>query len=305
MSFYEGNYFNNRDYYDYGIDYEVMSLQSKFNQQIYQLKFYRRRFSDSTQFGYLDFNDLSENEMKIISCFLENATIDDLDKILSKHRDDLKEEFPWLNEVESLEKDLENDGYFVHTIIASEYLKQLHIHNTMCFLNIYTILDEYLSDLIKAVGMYHNDFLTGIGVRISYKQLTTFENDTDLREFFIDSAMISDKNLSGAFNKLKFVLKYLKANNEKYLDDIKLFNEERNCVVHNGSLYNKKSIKNLGEKLIDELNITIGGKVTLNNEKIDSCILLTEDIIEFLTNKILKDFSDFEPLNLEDDSLQS
>ncbi|MGG3797716.1 hypothetical protein [Metabacillus fastidiosus] len=301
MSMYEGNYFKDRDFYDYGIDYEVMNLRSKVSQEIEQLRFYRRTFSDINQFGSINFNDFPEIEMKIIDCFLENSTVDDLDKILHTHRDNLKEEFPWLKEVEVLEKSLAHEDSFVHAIIASEYLKQIHIHNKMCFVNTYTILDEYLSDLIKVFGMYLNDFLTGTGVRISYKQLNDFENDTDLREFFIDSAMMSDKNLSGAFNKLKFLLKYLEASNEFDLANIKVFNEERNCLVHNRSLYNRKSIKNLGEGLTEKLNIAIGGKVKLNNEKIDSCISLTENVIEFLTNKIMKDFYDFEPLKVEDD----
>lgn len=301
MSYYEGDYFKDRDYYDYGIDHEVVSLRSKFNKEIDQLRFYRRTFSEITKFGSIDFKTLPETEMNIINCFLENATIDDLDKILHTHKDDLQAQYPWLKEVEELEKSLEYEDSFVQSIIVSEYLKQINIHNKMCFVNTYTILDEYLSELIKAFGMYLDDFLTSTSVRISYNQLNEFENDSDLKEFFIDSAMLTDKNLSGAYSKLKFLLKYLKAINESYLVDVKVFNEERNCIIHNKGLYNKKSAKNLTEDIMEKFDITIGGKVKLNNEKVDSFILLTENVIEYLTNKIMKDFYDFEPLKLEDD----
>lgn len=74
--------------------------------------------------------------------------------------------------------------------------------------------------------------------------------------------MLSDKNLSGVVNKVRYLLKYLNAASEfKWNTDIRIFNEERNCVIHNKGYLNKKAIKNIGEEFAYELNLSENMKV--------------------------------------------
>ncbi|OMD97177.1 MULTISPECIES: hypothetical protein [Paenibacillus] len=299
MSSYEGKYFKDRDFYDYGIDYELLKLREKFNEEIDQLKFYRRTLSEITQFGSINFKSLPDAEMKIIECYLENATIDDLEKIMHSHRDDVREEFSWISKIEELEEDLEERDSFVQTIIVREYMKQLQVHNKMCFVNAYTILDDYLNEIIKVFGMYLNDFLIETSIKISYKQLNEFDNKTDLREHFVDSIMISDRNMSGAFSKVKYLLKHLNLTNNDMLNEIKIFNEERNCIAHNRGLYNKKSIKNIGETLVEKNNLKIDSKVILNNKKVDSSIFLIKETLSYFIDIAIKEFCDTGPINLD------
>ncbi|MNW68934.1 hypothetical protein D3C74_478320 [compost metagenome] len=60
--------------------------------------------------------------------------------------------------------------------------------------------------------------------------------------------------MSGAFSKVRYLLKYLNLTNDDILNEIKIFNEERNCIVHNRGLYNKKTIKNIGEILVKKIS---------------------------------------------------
>lgn len=301
MSNYEGNFFKGRDFYDWGVDYEVIKVKEKFLADINLLRFYRVNFSRNTTFGTINFNDLIPIQKEIIDIVLSNASLEDLDYILRNKIGDLIDKYSWLTKIIELEKSLGYRDSFIETMIANEFMKQLYIHNKMCFVNTYTILDEYLAELIKSLGMYLDDFLSEVNIKVNYKQLLEFENDTDIKEFFIDSAMLSDKNLSGVVNKIKYLLKHLNATSEfKWKTDIRIFNEERNCIIHNKSCLNKKAIKNIGEELAHELNLSENMKVLIDNNKVDSYIDLIENIINFFSVKIMKTYYDYIEIDLDE-----
>lgn len=297
MSFYEGKYFEERDFYDWGIDYEIRNAQNKFLNDLGDIVTYRISFSKMNQLGVINIGELAVNEERIFDCYLENADVEIINEIFRvQDKQVLIGKYPWLEEIIKLEKDIKDEDAFVKSIFASSYITQLYIHNKMCFINVYTILDEYLSEIIKILGMYLNDFLSSINVKISYMKLKEFDNETDLREYFIDTAMINDKNISGALSKIKYLMKYLKLKKEISIDDIGIFNEERNCVVHNKGKYNNKAINNinkLSDKLSDKLHIALDGKVKLDNKKVDACIKLTERVILLFTHIILKEYDEF------------
>ncbi|AZK45194.1 hypothetical protein [Paenibacillus lentus] len=291
MSNYKGKFFKGRDFYEWGIDHEVIKLKDKFLTDINLLKFYRSNFSQDTKVGTINLKDLTPIQNEIIEIYLSNASLDDLDNILHSHKEDLINKYPWITKIVELEKRLEERDSFIETLIADQFMKQLHIHNKMCLINTYTLLDEYLTELIKALGMYLSEFLSKVNIKVNYKQLLEFENDTDLKEFFIDSAMLSDKNLSGAVNKVNYLLKHLNAKDEfKWLKDIILLNEERNCIIHNKGYFNKKAIKNIGEEIVHQLKLSENMKVQLDNKKVDSYIDITDEIIDFFSAKIMKNY---------------
>ncbi|MGM1048146.1 MAG: hypothetical protein ACQEXX_18665 [Bacillota bacterium] len=301
MSNYEGKFFKGRDFYDWGIDYEVVKVKEKFLADINLLRFYRANFSKNTTFGTINFNDLIPIQKEIIDIVLSNASLEDLDYILNNNIGDLIVKYPWLTKIIELEKSLEYENSFIETMVATEFMKQLYIHNKMCFVNTYTILDEYLSDLIKSLGMYLDNFLSEVNIKVNYKQLLEFENDTDLKEFFIDSAMLSDKNFSGVVNKIRYLLKYLNVTSEFiWKTDIRIFNEERNCVIHNKGCLNKKAIKHIGEEFAHELKLSENMKVLIDNNKVDSYIDLTENIINFFSAKIMKTYHDYIEIDLDE-----
>ncbi|RAI84424.1 hypothetical protein DET54_1252 [Paenibacillus pabuli] len=301
MNTYKGQFFKNRDFYDWGIDYEVLKLKEKFLEDINQMRFYRTNFFKNSTFGTINFNDLIPVQKEIIAILLNNASLEDLNFILSGNAEELINKYPWLMKIIALEKSLEDGNSFFVTVVANEFMKQLYIHNKMCFVNTYTILDEYLSELIKSLGMYLDDFLSEANIKVNYKKLLEFEDDTDLKEFFVDSAMLSDKNLSGVVNKAKYLLKYLNAASEfKWNTDIRIFNEERNCVIHNKGYLNGKAIKNIGEEFARDLNLSENMKVLINNNKVDSRIDLTENVIDFFSAKLMKTYSDYIEVDLDE-----
>lgn len=293
MSIYEGKFFEGRDFYDWGLDYEIIKIKDMYHADINLLRFYRENFFQESRIGTINFKELTPIQKEIIEIILSNATLEDLENILHSHKDDLIDKYPWITKIIVLEEKLEERDSFFETIIANEYMKQLHIHNKMCFVNTYTLLDEFLAELIKALGMYVENFLSEVNIRINYKQLLKIENDTDLKEYFIDSAMISDKNFSGVVNKVRYVLKHLNATSEfKWLDDIKLLNEKRNCLIHNKGYLNKKAIKNIGEELVDKLKLSENMKVQLDNKEVDAYVDLTEKIINYFSVKTLNTYFD-------------
>ncbi|MEK5142260.1 hypothetical protein [Paenibacillus sp. FSL M7-0134] len=179
MSNYKGQFFKNRDFYDWGIDYEVLKVKEKFLEDINQLRFYRTNFSKNSTFGTINFNDLIPVQKEIIDILLNNASLEDLDYILPNNTEELIAKYPWLIKIIELEKSLEYGNSFFETLVANEFMKQLYIHNKMCFVNTYTILDEYLSEIIKSLGMYLDNFLSEANIKVNYKKLLEFEDDTD------------------------------------------------------------------------------------------------------------------------------
>lgn len=302
MSRYEGNFFKERDFYDWGIDYEIIKLKEKYNLEIDTLKFYRNNFAQNTSFGAVDFNKIGEIEKEILNVYLENATVEDLDTIIHTHREDLQDKYIWMKKIIELENKLNDRDAFMETILAREYIKYMNIHNNMCFINLYTIIDEYLSDLIKALGMYCSNFFDDVEIKISYNKLEDFDSKVDLKEHFIDTAMFSDKNLSGVVSKIKFLLKHINLSKEfKKLDSVKLLSEERNCIIHNKGLFNKKAIKNIGIDYAERFNITEHSKVIMNSKKMDDYIVIIEYIVDFFTSKIEEKYFNYIEIDLDNE----
>ena len=82
----------------------------------------------------------------------------------------------------------------------------------------------------------------------------------------------------------------LKCNKFKYFPQLKLFNAERNGVIHAQGKYNKRNINLIKDKnLIEELKIYEGKDIELTKEKIIDYIEVSKEFIKFAENKILKE----------------
>ncbi|QZY56653.1 hypothetical protein [Crassaminicella profunda] len=306
----KGKFFEGRDFYEWGINFDMDKIKDEFEKEIDTLDFYRNNHSNITKFGAVDLDKLDYKKKKIFNIFIENKiSLKDIEWIYNKL---VNEEFFLLENAEKIndymyieesiitqiiekypvfENLKENDCFFIEeiAILAKLYLKQKYIHNKMCLINLYTILDEYIADIIKVIGMYDSRFLDNENISIPYKEVRQFNND-DIKELAIN-VMLS-KTVSGVNEKINKLLNYLdfKEKNSLLFDSIRLFNAERNMLIHNRGVYNKRAIKLIGGGNAKKLKIKEGEKVEVTDKKVEEYLKISKDIMELINDKISKKY---------------
>lgn len=283
---YEGEYFADRDFYDWGLYYEIQRLSEDYDKNLDTLKMYRKSYKKILDAKRAELNDLSNDEQRIVNIFIANANAREINKIYEDGRDDLEviRDYPWYKEVVVLESKLgEKAQHDLYMIISMFIIEEVELHNTMCFINMYTIIDEYLSEVSRAIAIYYERFIENVRIRTSYSELQAINNDTDLRDFFIKSALIEDKNYTGATNKLTKIIRFFDAKQEKLRAQLALYQIERNSIVHNKGIYKSGDLRKIQDDLKAKFQIVEGARVRISNERLDSYVSLADELSNGLT----------------------
>lgn len=278
---YEGKYFEGRDFYDWGIDIDIEKIVMQFQQKLDTLMIYSASILKAKDIVPLNTSELNTNVKKIIEILLRNFRRDEIiDMYTIYSYTDVIKKYPIIKE--NLKNIIENEYDFYFAILhAHTNVNFRNIHYKMVVTQLCTILDECLANIIKVIGMYYSEIVEKSNIRTSYKEIEKIDNNTDLREYFLDSALRYERSFSGIVEKTKFLLnKYAK--NEKYDSSI-IFEMKinRDCIIHRNSKYDKKAISILGNKYEEE------NEIELNDIKMQKYFDECKKFIEFLEEHIV------------------
>jgi hypothetical protein len=184
-----------------------------------------------------------------------------------------------------------DDDEGVNGIIENINFNVKEKYEKMVYLNFYIVVDECLSKIYKAIGMYHNELITNHKVKISYSDLMEHDIENDKIEMFID-IITDEKNISNKLKDIKNIFKD-KFNYEipkKFLNEMEKFRIERNVLVHSKGVLNKKVIKEIENKRITYLydNLNIGDTIEYSLEKIERLMDIVSYNIEDLCYPVIK-----------------
>ncbi|MBF8984508.1 hypothetical protein IZY60_13260 [Lutibacter sp. B2] len=194
------------DIYDF---FSMMDfITEQFEANIKELEFYRNIYLHSRKFEITNL-DKSPFEKNIFQESLENTFLKDINEVGENFLQILDDYSFDIKTITSIDEKLgafkdSDDPNITSLSLAltlNVFLKQKYIHNKMCLINLYIILDECLSDIVKAIGMYDSKFLDNQKVSISYSEIREFNNNDDVKECAINTMIRSI--LSGIYEKIK------------------------------------------------------------------------------------------------------
>lgn len=286
---YFGEYFYNRDFYSWGLDYEITRLVEAYSSQLEVLRMYRDNYDFVLEGKKQKEAYLSYKERKIVDYFIHNTNSAEIEEFYKAplEYEQLLSKYEWgsyiLNALNNIGKSAQLDLY---VSLAKFSINEEELHNRMSFINLYTIVDEFLVEVIRAIGVYYSRFVRNYKVRVNYDDISGITNDTDLRDYIIQTALVEDKNLSGATNKLNAIYRFFEKKNDDIRASLALFQIERNSFIHNQGIYSDRDLSKIQQNLIENYHITLNGKIRLTNDRINDVIKLIENIFVDLQWKV-------------------
>lgn len=277
---YEGKYFKGRDFYDWGIDYELQEIIQKFNNDVDTIELYSSSIIKARDIVPLKTTDLDKKEIKLLELILlhfENREIEEMYSIFDYK--DAIEKFPKLKDFTT---NIQLNDFSFHFIIVFAYtnINFKKVHFRMVLTQLCTIIDECLSIIIKAIGMYYSGIIDNMNIKSNLQEVEKIKNATDLREYFLENALRYEKNFSGIAEKIKFLInKYCRNKQYDYSNIIKM-KVQRDCIIHRNNKYDKKAIQILGNKYKEN------DEIVLDEKTIKKYIDDSKQLINFLKEEI-------------------
>lgn len=284
---YEGEYFKDRDFYDWGLDYEVERLSEDYNRNLDTLKMYRKSYKKIVDDKRIELEYLDPDEKQIVDLYISKASAREINKIYEDTRDDVEiiADYHWYKDIIILESKLgKKTQHELYIIISMYMIEEEELHNSMCLINMYTIIDEFLSEVARAIGVYHSRFVDKVRIRTSYSELREINNDTDMRDYVVKTALLEDKNFTGVINKFTQIIKFFDKRNDDLRSKLALYQIERNGLIHNKGFYKDDDLNKIQDNLKEKYEIVAGKPIKISNERLDECIGLAEEISRFIWN---------------------
>lgn len=193
------------------------------------------------------------------------------DNDISKVCDEFQEEYEFIEEMLRNKKRSSN-----------KYIKMIYLY-------LYTITDECLSKVYKAICIYSETYINSKKVRASYEEISKIDNKTDLIDLFIDGVL--DKELTGVNSKIKEINKLLKnfyefSIDKKDLTELDIFNIKRNSLVHSGGKVNKITLNSFERCNIDMYKID--DLIQYTDKEIEILMKLISNLLWYMYNNIVK-----------------
>lgn len=184
-----------------------------------------------------------------------------------------------------------SSSVIVDCFFESERKKELIIGLKMIFVYMHTIIDEFILDSIKTTMLLNPNSLKS-------KEQITFEDIIESGSYDSLIKKLIDKKLDklgrdSYLKKIEYLINggiVLDIDNCFWKDDMILFCEMRNALIHSKGEFSKSNIDKLkGTKFEEEFNI--GDEVKLSKEIIDEKYKLLELVANSLYNGICKKFN--------------
>lgn len=278
---YEGKYFQGRDFYEWGIDYELQKIIQKFDNNIDTLDLYSSSIMNTNDIP-ININQFNKKEQEVIEQILKYFSDKEIEEMYNMcEYKELLDKYPKLKEfMNNIDEDEADTSFRFIIIFCNIKANFKNIHLKMVLIHLCTIIDEILSEIIKAIGMYYSIAIKDINIKISLKEIEEIKNKTDLKEYFLDKALRHEKSLSGIIEKIKFIMKRYCEDNKYDYSNIKKMKFQRDCIIHRNSTYDKKTAQDLDEKYLEN------EQISLTQEDIKIYIEDSKKLIYFLQEKI-------------------
>ena len=245
QNFYEGKYFKDRDFYDWGIDYEFYRLWEELDNNLNDIDLITKPLEN--KIGIVNINELDLREKEIFNDFLENVNQEKLNEICALSYNDeekykvIQQEINVLNKY-SFEEIKENE---IILNLVDTFIKTKETKNKMLIIYLYTIFDSFCTEFFKAIAMYDKSFIAEQEVKITYNDIDETDNASDLIEKIVDELL--NTRFGNIMNKLQKIYQYLEMNFDDFKEKIYIFAVERNCLVHNNGIYSEKALKRINK----------------------------------------------------------
>ncbi len=299
---YEGKYFKDRDFYDWGIDYEFYGLCAELDQNLTDIDFIMKPLEKNI--GIVNINELDLREKEIFDDFLENVNQEKINEILTLSYNEEEKYKKMQQEINVLSKysfeEIKENSIILN--LADEYIKAKETKNKMLIIYLYTIFDSFCSEFFKAIAMYNKSFIAEQEVKITYNDINETDNATDLIEKIVDGLL--NTKFGNIMSKLQRIYQYLEMDFSNINERIYIFGVERNCLVHNNGVYSEKALKRIRndykERFIQQK------QVNLQDNIIEEYKELIEKVIDEIEEKVQTFyFPEYELKNLDNNSEQS
>ncbi len=299
---YEGKYFKDRDFYDWGIDYEFYRLCAELDQNLTDIDFIMKPLEKNI--GIVNINELDLREKEIFDDFLENVNQEKINEILTLSYNEEEKYKKMQQEINVLSKysfeEIKENSIILN--LADEYIKAKETKNKMLIIYLYTIFDSFCSEFFKAIAMSDKSFIAEQEVKITYNDINETDNATDLIEKIVDGLL--NTKFGNIMSKLQRIYQYLEMDFSNINERIYIFGVERNCLVHNNGVYSEKALKRIRndykERFIQQK------QVNLQDNIIEEYKELIEKVIDEIEEKVQTFyFPEYELKNLDNNSEQS
>ena len=128
---YEGKYFKDRDFYDWGIDYEFYRLCAELDQNLTDIDFIMKPLEKNI--GIVNINELDLREREIFDDFLENVNQEKINEILTLSYNEEEKYKKMQQEINVLSKysfeEIKENSIILN--LADEYIKAKETKNKM------------------------------------------------------------------------------------------------------------------------------------------------------------------------------
>lgn len=186
---YEGKYFKDRDFYDWGIDYEFYRLWAELDQNLTDIDFIIKPLENNI--GIVNINELDLREKEIFDDFLENVNQEKINEICALSYNEEEKYKIMQQEINVLKKysfeEIKENNIILNLVDA--YIKTKEAKNKMLIIYLYTIFDSFYSEFFKAIAMYDKSFIAEQEVKITYNDINETDNVTDLIEKIVDELL--------------------------------------------------------------------------------------------------------------------
>lgn len=300
QNFYEGKYFKDRDFYDWGIDYEFYRLWEELDNNLNDIDLITKPLEN--KIGIVNINELDLREKEIFNDFLENVNQEKLNEICALSYNDeekykvIQQEINVLNKY-SFEEIKENE---IILNLVDTFIKTKETKNKMLIIYLYTIFDSFCTEFFKAIAMYDKSFIAEQEVKITYNDIDETDNASDLIEKIVDELL--NTRFGNIMNKLQKIYQYLEMNFDDFKEKIYIFAVERNCLVHNNGIYSEKALKRINKSY--KKRFEQQKQVDLQDNTIKEYRNLIEKVVDEIKIKVQNFYFPFENTMKQDSKKQ-
>lgn len=280
--FYQGKYFKDRDFYEWGIDYEFDRLKMELEGSLGDINLIRLPLENNI--GAINLNDLDLKEKEIFKEFITNIDKEKIDEIYNVMYEDNAKYKVIQKQIDILKKYNFHEIKKMNKILyyAKRFIEIKEVKNKMIITYMYTIFDNFCSELFKAISIYDSTFISKCKINIYYQELEESDNKIDLIENIVDELL--NREFGSIPKKLELIYKYFKIDFDNIKEKIEVFTIERNCLVHNNGIYSEKALRRINKSY--KIKFLEQNKVNLKDDVVWEYDELIEQILKELEEKV-------------------
>lgn len=280
--FYQGKYFKNRNFYEWGIDYEFDRIKMELEHNLGDINLIILPLENNI--GAINLNELDLKEKEIFKEFTANIDRKKIDEIYNVIYEDNEKYKVIQKQITILKKYNFREIKKMNKILyyAKRFIEIKEVKNKMIITYMYTIFDNFCSELFKAISIYDSTFINNHKINIYYNELEEANNKIDLIENIVDELL--NREFGSIPKKLELIYKYFKIDFNNIKEKIEIFTIERNCLVHNNGIYSEKALRRINKsykrKFLEQKKVNLKDDIILKYDE------LIEEILKELEEKV-------------------